>query len=480
MKKKIEHQNSLTNNINLFFETKFEKVVYILSKLKEKAQKTGDVETSEDLNYCLKTLSDNDLHSPISENVKIQDGIKMDLLNVYSNLFKSLKLKNDATIVSKIIDEKNRRNSTKNLELKEPELSSSIKNNITEEHKFSLNNIKNSDVSQITSILETVVTENFNIFSLQKLAGNATIFFVLSQGFKVFNLLEIINEQKFLNFCRELMNGYNPNDSDVKYHSSIHGADVCQTTIVILKNGQLLEKLGLGNIDMIASITAAAAHDFKHNGFNNMFHVNKGSELALTYNDNTVLENWHVSQMFKMLVKDENNFLENFTPSEYRHMRRRMIDGILSTDMARHSEKRTQTLTMIKQYNIKNGENFKKIIEGDALVKFNNQQLVISQIIHTADLSNPAKKGEVYNAWTSLLYQEFFLQGDTERSMHMQVSPLCDRNSVNIPDAQVGFIKFVVLPQFEMMFELIPEMKVYKKNIESNLKDEKNKANKKG
>ena len=55
----------------------------------------------------------------------------------------------------------------------------------------------------------------------------------------------------------------------------------------------------LTDVEIFATIYAAAVHDYEHNGTTNAFHVNTGSELALLYNDQAVLENHHVSSTFK-------------------------------------------------------------------------------------------------------------------------------------------------------------------------------------
>lgn len=39
-------------------------------------------------------------------------------------------------------------------------------------------------------------------------------------------------------------------------------------------------------------------HDFKHNGFTNVFHQNSMSDLAIRYNDVSVQENFHVAETF--------------------------------------------------------------------------------------------------------------------------------------------------------------------------------------
>lgn len=35
---------------------------------------------------------------------------------------------------------------------------------------------------------------------------------------------------------------------------------------------------------MISSLIAAICHDFKHNGFNNSFHINTRTDIATNYN----------------------------------------------------------------------------------------------------------------------------------------------------------------------------------------------------
>lgn len=82
---------------------------------------------------------------------------------------------------------------------------------------------------------------------------------------------------------------------------------------------------------------AAICHDFKHPGTNNIFQINFKTPLALRYNgtifikciDVSVLENYHVSESFKVLMKDEFNIVEHFSPEEYRIFRKRMINAFL-------------------------------------------------------------------------------------------------------------------------------------------------------
>jgi hypothetical protein len=91
--------------------------------------------------------------------------------------------------------------------------------------------------------------------------------------------------------------------------------------------------------------------------------------------------------------------------------------------------------------------------------------------IHTSDLSNPAKIPEVFDKWTQLVYTEFFNQGEIELSKGMlPLSMLCDRKTTKINKSQVGFINFVVLPQFEVMLNIMPELQPYLEGIFINLR----------
>jgi hypothetical protein len=56
-------------------------------------------------------------------------------------------------------------------------------------------------------------------------------------------------------------------------------------------------------LDFLGMIVSAMGHDLGHPGYNNNFHINASSDLAITYNDISCLENFHVSFLFKILRK---------------------------------------------------------------------------------------------------------------------------------------------------------------------------------
>lgn len=57
-----------------------------------------------------------------------------------------------------------------------------------------------------------------------------------------------------------------------------------------------------------------------------------------------------------------------------------------------------------------------------------------------------------------MIVKEFFHQGDRERTMGLDISMLCDRNTNNFAKGQIGFINFMILPYFSTISAIVPGM----------------------
>ena len=104
---------------------------------------------------------------------------------------------------------------------------------------------------------------------------------------------------------------------------------------------------GLTTLDLFLLIISPICHDFEHkyryiyiyiifSGHTNLFHVNIASELALTYNDEAVLESHHMAATYKIMHKHNLNILEGMSKDDGAYVRKNMIQMILHTDMAKH------------------------------------------------------------------------------------------------------------------------------------------------
>ena len=68
----------------------------------------------------------------------------------------------------------------------------------------------------------------------------------------------------------------------------------------------------------------------------------------------------------------------------------------------------------------------------------NNRTKVMSFVLHSADVAHPTKAWDLHKEWTARCMEEFFNQGDREKEMGLDVSPLCDRNTTQAPQSQIG------------------------------------------
>ena len=61
---------------------------------------------------------------------------------------------------------------------------------------------------------------------------------------------------------------------------------------------------------------------------------------------------------------------------------------------------------------------------------------------------------EVSEPWVDCLLEEYFMQSDREKSEGLPVAPFMDREKVTKPTAQIGFIKFVLLPMYQQLYQV--------------------------
>ncbi|XP_045474511.1 cAMP-specific 3',5'-cyclic phosphodiesterase isoform X10 [Harmonia axyridis] len=233
---------------------------------------------------------------------------------------------------------------------------------------------------------------------------------------------------------------------DNPFHNSLHAADVTQGTHVLL-NTPALESV-FTPLEITAALFAACIHDVDHPGLTNQFLVNSGSELALMYNDESVLENHHLAVAFKLLQNEGCDIFCNMTKKQRQTLRKMVIDMVLSTDMSKHMSLLADLKTTVET---------KKVAGSGVLLldNYTDRIQVLENLVHCADLSNPTKPLPLYKQWVERLMEEFFQQGDREREAKMDISPMCDRHSATIEKSQVGFIDYIVHPLWETWADLV-------------------------
>lgn len=181
----------------------------------------------------------------------------------------------------------------------------------------------------------------------------------------------------------------------------------------------------------MTALFAAAIHDVDHPGVTNQYLIDSGNELALMYNDESVLENHSLAVAFKLLQEDNCNFLEALNKKQRQTLRRMTIDMVLATDMSKHMSLLADLKTMVET----------KKVAGDGILLLDNYTeriQVLQNMLHCADLSNPTKPLEIYRRWVDKVMNEFHQQGDKERGQNLEISPMCDRMNANVERSQVS------------------------------------------
>ncbi|XP_056262948.1 cAMP-specific 3',5'-cyclic phosphodiesterase 4C isoform X3 [Pseudoliparis swirei] len=284
-----------------------------------------------------------------------------------------------------------------------------------------------------------------NIFRVAEFSNNRPLSCTMFAIFQERDLLKTfsIPVDTFVTYVMTLEDHYHAN---VAYHNSLHAADVTQSTHVLLSTPAL--DAVFTDLEILAALFAAAIHDVDHPGVSNQFLINTNSELALMYNDESVLENHHLAVGFKLLHEDNCDIFQNLSKRQRQSLRKLVIDMVLATDMSKHMSLLADLKTMVET---------KKVTSSGVLLldHYTDRIQVLRNMVHCADLSNPTKPLAVYRQWTERIMEEFFRQGDKERERGMEISPMCDKHTASVEKSQVGFIDYIVHPLWETWGDLV-------------------------
>ncbi|XP_016063331.1 PREDICTED: cAMP-specific 3',5'-cyclic phosphodiesterase 4A isoform X1 [Miniopterus natalensis] len=319
--------------------------------------------------------------------------------------------------------------------------------------------VKTDQEELLAQELENLNKWGLNIFHVSDYARGRSLSCIMYTIFQERDLLKKfhIPVDTMVTYMLTLEDHYH---QDVAYHNSLHAADVLQSTHVLLATPAL--DAVFTDLEILAALFAAAIHDVDHPGVSNQFLINTNSELALMYNDESVLENHHLAVGFKLLQEDNCDIFQNLSKRQRQSLRKMVIDMVLATDMSKHMTLLADLKTMVET---------KKVTSSGVLLldNYSDRIQVLRNMVHCADLSNPTKPLELYRQWTDRIMAEFFQQGDRERERGMEISPMCDKHTASVEKSQVGFIDYIVHPLWETWADLVhPDAREILDTLEDN------------
>ena len=312
-------------------------------------------------------------------------------------------------------------------------------------HREPLTDLKSDLSSSVLSSLSEIDSPYFDVFKLKDATDDNELVTLLHVFFSrgELYLSAQINSTNFTSFIRTVQAGYH---FDNPYHNATHAADVSQGVHYFLGACGADEVLGLSPLELAGSYLAAAIHDYDHPGVNNTYLVNTQAELAMRYNDKSVLESHHVASAFSLTLQEDKDLFVELNQADYKHIREVMIEMVLSTDIAQH-------FTLLSKFRT-------KFIDSRFDGKNEDRILALSQLLHASDISNPSRPWPLCFQWASLVMEEFWVQGDKERSHGITVTYMMDRYTINVAKSQVGFIDVIVAPVFNSFTEVMPKFEL--------------------
>uniref|UniRef100_A0A674KBZ0 Phosphodiesterase n=1 Tax=Terrapene triunguis TaxID=2587831 RepID=A0A674KBZ0_9SAUR len=226
---------------------------------------------------------------------------------------------------------------------------------------------------------------------------------------------------------------------DITYHNWRHGFNVGQTMFTLLMTGRL--KKYYTDLEAFAMVAAAFCHDIDHRGTNNLYQMKSASPLAKLHGS-SILERHHL-EYSKTLLQDESlNIFQNLNKRQFETVLHLFEVAIIATDLALYFKKRTMFQKIVDAVEkMQTEEEAIKYISIDPTKK----EVIMAMMMTGCDLSAITKPWEVQSQVALMVANEFWEQGDLERTvLEQQPIPMMDRNKADeLPKLQVGFIDFV-------------------------------------
>lgn len=277
-------------------------------------------------------------------------------------------------------------------------------------------------------------------------------------GFELLHKYTSLKRDQLIEFLFQLERGY---VKDNPYHTHVHAADVCNAIFFMVNACGLWTSPHFQDHKRISVILAALGHDLGHFGRNSHFLIATRHHLATTYNDRSVLENFHTASLFRIMDKDRVGetssgdgvrLLGDFGSELYSKTRQLIVALILATDTQTHLEALAEFRMRLNAMESAQSATV-DIDKGDAsppgfdpLANAKDQQEALAIMFRAADIGHSAKLWSMHEAWSIRVSEEFHAQGDEERRLGVPISPLCDRRGFVLPTSQMGFLQFVCIP----------------------------------
>ncbi|DBB02838.1 TPA: hypothetical protein ACH3X1_013663 [Trebouxia sp. C0004] len=192
--------------------------------------------------------------------------------------------------------------------------------------------------------------------------------------------------------------------------------------------------------------------------------------LAITYNDQSPLENQHHAAAVRVLIQPEHRYIllsSQRLQEDQVEIRSMCISQVLGTDMKKHFDITSRFQAAFNRPGGNDGTTSQGAgpaaprcgVDWDG-VKAEDKTLVHQMVLKCAEIGHLATPPRTHRRWAFQLEEEFFQQGDKEHACGMPVSPLMDRSTQGgMTRSQLGFFSIVGIPLFKAIVDLFEDAK---------------------
>ena len=299
------------------------------------------------------------------------------------------------------------------------------------------------ELEQLLSV-ESISSWDYDLTGLNAVTGGrplAVLAFALIDSFGLIKTLDV-DPLKLKRYLLKMERTYNP----CMYHNPLHGADVMHAFCYLLRNEKISSAIPAE--ELLVAILAGPSHDLGHPGVNNALLIKQKHPISVQY-PTSVLESHHAALALNFLQDpdvDVLSFLDN-DPTRKQELRQYMKDLVLYTDMSLHGK------IMERLTELGNDKSCLNLSDAE------DRKCAMQTLLHAADLSNPCKKWEIHVQWTHAIVAEFFSQGDLERHLGIDVTPMLDRTINCGRTSQKGFFVHFIRPLFILCAKTLPVLK---------------------
>ncbi|XP_071150589.1 probable 3',5'-cyclic phosphodiesterase pde-5 isoform X22 [Mytilus edulis] len=243
------------------------------------------------------------------------------------------------------------------------------------------------------------------------------------------------------------------NYRNVPYHNWAHAFSVAHAVYTVIKT----TKHSFSPVECLALYVACLCHDLDHRGKTNAFMVKSASPLAAIYSTST-MEHHHFNHTVTILQNEGHNIFKHLTSDQYKQILGDIRQCILATDLALFfgNRARLQEVSDKNEFSWDDSE---------------HRHVLMAISMTACDLCSMYKPWDVQLQVVNVIMEEFWLQGDEEKSQGLTPMPMMDRDKKDeLPHLEVGFLVGICLPCYELMAQVLPNTKPMVDGAVSNLK----------